>query len=114
MLKFKLGLGVCLILFTNIAMADDLCLSTSKYKLYSSSKAIINSNNWVKNYQGILDKQDRIYQTSGVNNLQVRYNAGQAIETHKENIKKSFNIYKNNGGTASSPQNVKLLPNPCS
>lgn len=91
----------------------DKCKSTNAYKFYTASWNVVDGRGSMKISQRQLDRENAIANNTGVVNLSNKYKYGNLLEFAKERVQTNFEIYKSLGGSASTPEEVTLIKNPC-
>ena len=91
----------------------DACLASTSYKLLQASWRVEQGVRMVKSGQAAIDHDDEVEKVSGTVNLDVRHQAGESIVSGKKLVAESFADYKNLGGNASAPENLRAGPDPC-
>jgi len=94
--------------------ARAICYKSKKYLIYKASNEIVYAVDSVNAGQKLLQKDDANIKIGGVSNMAQRYRASSMINTGNQALKKSFAEYKQLGGTALTPYQVKKITNsPC-
>ena len=91
----------------------DKCMQTRAFKMADAASY---TNLYLKVFNKAnqdLREEDEISKISGVENLKAKYLYGQTIQNSKNSINYYFNKYKEHGGTASSPEKIGNVINPC-
>lgn len=96
------------------AAAFERCEKTREYALFQIQENIIAEVTNDRIAHETLERQKKIAEISGTENLALKYSAGNTIVTVEENLAKDWPKYKALGGQAESPQKVThTLRNHC-
>jgi hypothetical protein len=87
-------------------------LASPAYKLWQVSLQIEEGQRLVESGQKILDYDDAVKRESGVANLTARRTAGEKIVAGKQLFEQAFPVYRQLGGTARTPAEVRAGPDP--
>ena len=86
--------------------------SSDAYQLWLASLRIEEGLRMISAGNAGLAKDDAIQRESGVSDLAVRRQAGDQIVAGKQMVEKAFATYRELGGTAPTPEEVKAGPDP--
>ena len=89
------------------------CKTTKAYKFYTASWNVVDGLGSMKISQRQLDRENAIANNTGVVNLTNKYKYGNLLEFARERVQTNFEMYKSLGGSASTPEGVTLIKNPC-
>lgn len=89
------------------------CKTTKSYKFYTASWNVVDGLGSMKISQRQLDRENAIEKNTGVVNLTNKYKYGNLLEFARERVQTNFEVYKSLGGTASTPEGVTLVKDPC-
>lgn len=89
------------------------CQATSVYKLHEVSASIAYNKTIANDAEQKIQHQKEVEKISGYVDKQVMYEMGDRIVGANKLNKENFEVYKKLGGTESSVESVRMLPNPC-
>ena len=92
-----------------------LCESSKRFVLYETQEAIISNLTERARYIQARTRQNQLAKVSGVRNLTIEQEIGEALVGLDDDLKDRWIVYKMLGGSAKSPNTVKhTIANPCS
>jgi hypothetical protein len=87
-------------------------LASPAYKIWQASLQVEEGQRMVKTAQRVLEHDDAVQRESGVVDLSARRAAGEQVVAGKRLVEQAFVNYKQLGGTARTPDDVRAGPDP--
>ena len=87
-------------------------LASPAYKIWQVSLQIEEGQRMIKTGQQVLGYDDAVKRESGVVDLSIRRAAGERVVAGKRLVEQAFSTYKQLGGTARTPDDVRAGPDP--
>ena len=87
-------------------------LASPAYKIWQTSLQIEEGQRMIKTGQQVLGYDDAVKRESGVVDLSIRRAAGERVVAGKRLVEQAFSTYKQLGGTARTPDDVRAGPDP--
>ena len=94
--------------------AHDECLRSAAYQQFLAGTHVVEALDREAAAQATLQRERRVAELSGTENLAVKHYAGESIVAAQDDLAKWWSIYVQNGGKAEKPQSLsRRISNPC-
>lgn len=97
-----------------LAVWLEKCKKTNDFALYELQERILQNVEWKSAAQQQIERENKIAEVSGAEDLASKYRAGERVVSADEAIDLDWPKYKSLGGSATSPDSIRhTLTNPC-